>query len=218
MTDISIVIPTSKERVLTLESLKECPLKYEIIFSRSFGFGKARNDGVRQAKNELIVMLDDDLIVDKRVWEIVSNLKPNEFAMINEDWFNPCSRIMAFYNNDFWNVGGFDEKFKYSAEDRDFFFRAIDKGLKWVKIPESYVTHIEHPGRDTSFWKGNKIAFDNFRYYLRHHKKHPELLKSDLRFRFRNYHYRTIGVYCLAFIYFVLFDRSWKWINYEIER
>lgn len=59
---ISVIITSIKDENVTKESLgvlpKECS---EIVISKTIGLGKARNEGAKKAKGDILVFFDDDL-------------------------------------------------------------------------------------------------------------------------------------------------------------
>lgn len=144
---LSIIITTNKGHVETVKSLSHCPVPYQLILSKKFGLGFARNWGAKQAKNDLLVFLDDDLELRDGIWNEILATKKNEFRMTKFADL-PCTRVLAIHTEDFWKIGGFDESVKYTGEDRIFYLNALDNGLKFTEIPHSkFVLHKEHPSR-----------------------------------------------------------------------
>ena len=142
---VSVIIPTIKKTCVTLNSLECCPVPHQLILSLEHGLGYARNYGAKQARNSLLVFLDDDVILKKEIWNSILTTHEGEFKMTKYDDSNlPSSRIMAIHSEDFWRVGGFDESVKFNGEDKVFYLEAMCKGLKFKEIPTEYVTHVPH--------------------------------------------------------------------------
>ncbi len=179
------------------EVLNSIPKDFRILLCFEKGVSKARNSGAKKAGGGLLVFHDSDVIASEEAWRVAVNLKRGEFAMKNEDGTNPNSRFVAVFYEDFASVGGFDEVFKYSAEDRDFWFRAYDSGLKWKPIRHRMIKHFEHPRRERHKPTGIRIAVDNLTLYLRHVRR-PWLLFLDLKHRILNTQVLTLGVYLTA--------------------
>jgi glycosyltransferase involved in cell wall biosynthesis len=59
--------PKDKTKSLVEEFKKDCKLNIEYIFEEKPGLSHARNQGIKQAKGEIIAFTDDDAIVD-RYW------------------------------------------------------------------------------------------------------------------------------------------------------
>lgn len=147
---ISIIIPTAKNSVATLESLKSCPFKHKVVVSREKGLGFARNWGARQAGDGLLVFMDDDLKLDPEIWSLITATKRGTVKMYDDGTYKRLpysSRVLAIWSQDFWKVGGFDEDIRYYGEDVDFLIRALDAGLQQETLPTHLVTHIPHKPR-----------------------------------------------------------------------
>lgn len=62
---LSVVIPTNREHILSLDSLsKQSRTPDEVLVIRGEGLTKNRNKGILQAKGDIIVFLDDDVVLD----------------------------------------------------------------------------------------------------------------------------------------------------------
>lgn len=138
--EVSIIIPSAKTEIHTLESLKH---KNEVIISRKAGLGKARNHGAKTSRGKLLIFLDDDLTVNPTLFTFLLSLKHGEFAMAKHSGF-PCSRVCAIYRDDFFHIGMFDDSIRFVGEDMDFYFRAVEKGLTFRLVPRSLFSHKSH--------------------------------------------------------------------------
>jgi len=131
---ISIIIPSIRENIRTLSSLRHYQVPHQLIITRELGLGYARDFGVMLAEYELVVFLDDDIDLKPNVWRHILTTEQGEFKMTHVG-LAPCSRVFVIHKKDFWKVGGFDQTLSVTSEDTDFYFRAIDYGLKFTPIP-----------------------------------------------------------------------------------
>lgn len=169
---VSIIIPTFKIPI-TPKTVKHCPVKYELILSQEFGLSYARNCGAKQAQYPFLIFFDDDIILDKKIWPLLLSVKPKSFAMLNvKD--RCCSRVVVIHAKDYWNMNGFDENIKYSAEDIDFYLRALEAKLKYIPIPEKYAFHIKHKVRSKNYWMNIKIKFDHSYLLVKHGRAYAD--------------------------------------------
>lgn len=144
--EVSIIIPSSKNQIQTLESLKHCPVPYRLIIVRKHGLGFARNWGARQASNKLLIFLDDDVELQPEMWHELLLTNQGEFKMVMVCG-SPATRVFVIHTEDFWSINGFDEKLVYGGEDRDFYLRAVKHGLKLKLIQSGLINHISHKPR-----------------------------------------------------------------------
>jgi GT2 family glycosyltransferase len=143
---VSIVIPTGKPIVTTLDSLGSCPIPHQVITSTFNGVGKARHIGALKAKYPLLVMFDDDLTVSPLIWKTLLKLEDGEF-MLTHVGEHLSTRIFAIHLKDYLRVGGFNSEIKFIFEDGEFAYRAQQAGLKLNVLPLELVMHIEHRSR-----------------------------------------------------------------------
>jgi glycosyltransferase involved in cell wall biosynthesis len=64
---ISVVIPSIRKEIVTLQSLKGLPI--EIIIERTKNVSKARNIGVMKCSGDIIAILDDDLVFPQELFQ-----------------------------------------------------------------------------------------------------------------------------------------------------
>ena len=149
---ISIIIPSLTKNPKTLNSLQNLSFKNEIIISNKKGIGYARNYGATLAKGEILVFFDSTLIINKKIWKKFLSIKENSFIMGFEGFSHggtpePITQILCIRKKDFDKIK-FSNKIIYSGEDRDFFIKAIKKGLKPILIKrKNNYKHIEHKTR-----------------------------------------------------------------------
>ncbi len=145
----SIIIPSLTENPKTLESLRNLPFKHEIIISNKLGLGRARNYGASVSKGELLIFLDSNLKLHKKIWELLLSVKENSFIMAFDGFSHggkpePITQVFCIRKKDFEKIK-FSNKIIYSGENRDFFLRAIKKGLTPILFnPRGFYNHIDH--------------------------------------------------------------------------
>jgi len=101
---ISMIITTIKDNIVTMGSLEHCPVPYEVVISNKRGLGYARNWGAKQAKNDLLVFLDDDLRLKDDIWKEILSTRKGEFkTTLFQDL--PITRVTVFQREDFWSIG-----------------------------------------------------------------------------------------------------------------
>ncbi len=141
----SLLIITLKENndILTLENPEVKEYTSEVLIDRSPGVSWARNHLAYQAIGEILAFMDDDVRPDKRVWELIANLRKREILMV-EGYRHPITRVMAIHKEDFNDIGGFDQAIWYNGEDLDFYWRALDKGYVVSTVPKGLIHHEPH--------------------------------------------------------------------------
>jgi hypothetical protein len=174
---LSIVIPSCKEEIVTVNSLKSCPVPYQLITTNVRGVGKARYVGALKAKHRLLVMFDDDLVISPVVWQQVLALKPGEF-MLTRWGTHLSSRIFACYQTDYFRVGGFNPYIQFTFEDGDFAARAQQIGLKLKVLSPSLLIHCSHKHRGVAGPFGMNLGF--WREYAYFYVKYGRVFERNL--------------------------------------
>ena len=172
---ISVVIPSYKDKIglkQTLESIKnqDYPTKYyEIVTIIDVSpVGKARNEGVKRASNEIIAFIDSDMIAPKNwlseINEIFKNPKidlvgfdinmfgGNSFLEVHDKLVGlPVSGILArqgylitaglvVSRKKLLEIGAFREDIPV-GEDTELGFRAKKMGLKPIMAKKIFLKH-----------------------------------------------------------------------------
>ena len=213
MKKLSIIIITGKKNweIISLDSIKSCPYEHEVIINRDFGFGFARNQGARMAKYDLLVYFDDDVSFGSEVWKYVEMIERGKFVMslmnLTGYWFANTRGFMIL-KDDFWKIGGFDENFAYGCEDRDFFLRAVDAGMKHIELPISLLKHKPHVLRTDNKVRKLKIILDNTKIIMRHSYRHRDYLRHEVIGRLMKGQFRTCSLYLIFSLYLLL--KGWK--------
>jgi glycosyltransferase involved in cell wall biosynthesis len=207
---VSIIIISRKQNIVTLDSVKNCPVPYEVIISRKNGLSIARNWGAEQANNDLLLFLDDDLSFKDDLWKEVLSTEKGHFKMIYNvtclEGF-PVTRVLAIHKEDYWRVGGFDDKFIATSEDRDFYARAIVKHLRFTAIPTDLVTHQAHD-RKRNIYNAIWATADNVRFIQRYAIIFPKtIFEVDFLRRIKRKQIRTLVMQTVLFYYYLF---KWK--------
>lgn len=169
MPDVTVVIPTINERVLTKQSI---PDDVEIIVARNGTLNEARNTGIQKAETEKIMLLDDDVqFSEDFFWDIVDSIEPNKLIGM-EDWNYGlvAGRLMGFSKPTWAEVGGFDERLRSHMGDTDFAIGCHKRGYIIERIPQSEIHHEGPPGaieRTDAWdhaWRGLYLAMKHPKY------------------------------------------------------
>jgi glycosyltransferase involved in cell wall biosynthesis len=204
---ISIIITTIKDNIITLGSLEHCPVPYEVIISDKRGLGFARNWGAKQAENDLLVFLDDDLWLKDGIWKEILSTREGEFRMTFFEGF-PITRVMAIHKEDFWSIGGFDERFLYTNEDRDFYARAVMKPLRFTKIPINLAVHRAHHRRSRNIHIAIRATAESVRFIQKYAGRFPKtIFKVDFLDRVKRRQIRTLLIQVFLFYYYLIRGR-----------
>ncbi|MEK6942245.1 MAG: glycosyltransferase family A protein [archaeon] len=91
---------------------------------------RARNNGIKKARNEFIVIMDDDCIPGKNWLQcLIDGFSSPKIGIVSSyDLYGGTST--AFRKQILDRVGGFDEEYGYYREDTDLVFRIMEKGFK----------------------------------------------------------------------------------------
>ena len=200
---VSIIMTTIKDNITTLDSLKYCPVPHEVITSRKYGLGLARNWGAKQAKNNLLVFLDDDLELKDEIWREILETQKGEFRMTFLKGF-PITRVMAIHKEDFWKIGGFDQRILFTSEDRDFYVRALMNGLHFRAIPIGLTVHKPHRRRSRNIHVAIRATCENVQFIHRYAGRFPIVLKVDFLDRVKRGQIRTLLIQTFVFYYYLI--------------
>lgn len=168
-----------------------------------------RNNGVKFAKGEWLVFIDDDVIADPHLlqnfYHSVKNSEDSsafEGAILPERPYNPAtedcpvneaggrfwSANIVIQRKLFTRIDGFDERYPFAAlEDQDIYFRLLQE----TKIPFIKSAFVTHPIREKYFLRQIKFATKIYPIWLYHARKHRvrlifkfdrDILISHIRF------------------------------------
>lgn len=146
--DISVVIPTARQEVITTGTV---PSESEVVVRRDDGINVARNAGVEAAKNDWIVIADDDIeFPTDTVARMIPQMDDRTLAGLAD--FPPLrwviGRLMIFHR-DLWQLaGGFDESRPHGG-DTDFAIRVEKAGGTVVRLDREDVPHYDEDTGDS---------------------------------------------------------------------
>lgn len=173
-------------------------LEIKLIRQANRGCGAARNAGAKQARGDYLAFTDDDCIhTPDWLKSLAAHFALNPDAMIGGRTINRLERnpysaasqlitdyLFSHYNARpesarylnsialpslaFHALGGFDESFFMSAEDRDFCERWLKAGCEMVYLPELIIFHAHHLTLRTFFRQHFNYGRGAFHYHRRH--------------------------------------------------
>jgi len=173
MTDVSVVIPTAKTTVKTTDSLPDVDTH---IIGDEYTLNEARNEGVRRATTDTIVVMDDDLAFPEPVfWRVVAAVDDDTLVGVADwDYGWIAGRVMAFRKSLWEAVGGFDERLGSHMGDTKFALDAQRHGYSLKRVPRDVFYHEPHDRDITAWdhaWRGVYLAF-------RHPRHAPRLFRG----------------------------------------
>lgn len=166
MADVSVVVPSIKDEVVTLESV---PDDVPAAVERDGTLNEARNRGVREADTDVVAVMDDDIrFTESTFWHLVDMADPERLVGL-ADWNYGlvAGRVMVFYRETWADVGGFDERLRSHMGDTDFALKFLEHGYDVERIPREVFDHEDHErsiGKWDHAWRGLYLAFKHPRY------------------------------------------------------
>lgn len=181
-TEIVIVANGASEETRDIcEVYREFPVTL-LWYPEPLGYPKAVNHGIRAARGEFIVLLNDDTVLlsqPRNEW-IDIMLRP----MLQDGAVGVTGPLMAHDENSnhdfliffcvmirrqcFNEVGLLDEGFLFFGEDTAFCIEAEKKGWKVIRVPEEHPTELVplDPATTTlESWKHDKVHTGHFRIW-----------------------------------------------------
>ncbi|MDO8633687.1 MAG: glycosyltransferase family A protein [archaeon] len=143
---------------------------------------KARNNGIKAAKNDVVVIMDDDCIPEKKWLSKIVNGFDDKKTGIVTSYSRFGGTSTAFRRETLDKIGGYDEEYGYYREDTDLVFRVMEKGFEARFVDAGFVHEheIEKPkGLLGLAW----YALERAKYHKNDvllYKKHPRLAKGFL--------------------------------------
>ncbi len=161
--------------------------KIRVFHNPHGGVCKARNTGIKNAANPIIVIMDHDCIPEKG-WlrGLVKGFDSEKVGVVSSfDSFGGGTST-AFRKSVLGRLGGFDERFYYYREDTDLVFRVIEAGYG-VKRVKAKFFHDHKMVKPSGFLNLLKHAWQRILYHKNDvllYKKHPKLGKEFLGVKF----------------------------------
>lgn len=183
--NVSIVIPSIKEEILTLESV---PNDVPVSVEREGSLNEARNRGVRTAETDIVAVLDDDIAFSEDLFYCLVERVDEETFVGVADWeFGlVAGRVMIFHRDIWRNVGGFDERLRSHNGDTEFSLKVHDAGYDITRVPRELFYHEEHERAISTWDRTWRLA------YLcgKHPRYSPHILSSTVAYNVS----RTTGI------------------------
>jgi glycosyltransferase involved in cell wall biosynthesis len=203
-----VIVVDDGSNIETKEVLRKLESQItKLITQENQGQSTARNVGIREAKGELVLVLDSDdffepTFCEKAAAVFLSNLdikivtcygkriyvnnktdifKPHG-GQIKDFLFNNCATGSAMIKKFDWNkINGYDEKMRSGFEDWEFYIRLLeDEGSAHV-IAEPLFNYRLRGNSTTS--KANKIKYELLQYI---YFKHQDLFKANYELLIRH--------------------------------
>lgn len=181
---VSVVVPSAREHVLTVESIPDRE-DVEVQIRRDDGLNHARNEGVRAATHDAIVILDDDLVFDPEWFDELCRKvhdRPDTLwtalgtgILPTVSWpegFTPgMGRVMGFRRQLWDDAGGFPVPCSHGG-DTDFMLSAFEAGYDVRPLAHEW----EHRDDEIDTYD----LLDNVRWLWFLLKRHPKLVGPRL--------------------------------------
>lgn len=176
-TEVTVVVPSIKSEVRTLESIPE---DAPVIVEREGSLNEARNRGVGLAETDVVVIMDDDIAFSEDLfWALVDEVDDRTFVGVADWEFGlVAGRVMAFHKDVWRTVGGFDERLGSHNADTDFSIRIHDAGYEIVRFPRELFDHEEHERSITTWDRAWRFGY----LCVKHPRYAPLLLTSIIRY------------------------------------
>lgn len=157
---VSVVIPTIKYRVRTVESIPE-GVEFSVYGDQAGTLSEARNMGVRLADAETVVIMDDDIAFSEALfWDVVERVDGETLVGMRDwDFDLVAGRVMAFRKSLWEAVGGFDERLGSHMADSDFAIKAAKAGYSIEQIPQDAIDHEDHERTITTTDRAWRLAY-----------------------------------------------------------
>ncbi|MFH1663560.1 MAG: glycosyltransferase family A protein [archaeon] len=142
----------------------------------------ARNQGIKFAKNDLIIVMDDDCIPEKN-WlkTMIKGFDSDKVGMVSGYSIHGGTST-AFSRKALDKTGLYDEKYFYYREDTDLVFRIMDAGFEIKQVNAKYFHDhkIEKPESLTAFLSHAWKRLKNHKNDVLLYKKNPSRTKKFL--------------------------------------
>jgi len=196
--DISIIIPTIREKVITLESLKHIKnIEVIIVKDKWKNASKARNIGAKISNGEILIFMDDDIAFNQDFF--INALKKVHDKKVL--WLDPPF-ICFITRKDFMETNGFDERIKPTmAETVEFKKLLLKKGIKVVELDANNIIHYGGKLTKEKYWLNQKNLIYVALKYERNLKRFIKMFitKNPIRFA-RMFSYLIYWLLILLFV------------------
>ncbi|WP_164721999.1 glycosyltransferase family 2 protein [Haloterrigena salifodinae] len=155
---MSVVIPSIKDDVLTLESVPEdVPVSVE----REGSLNEARNRGIENAETDIVAVLDDDIAFSEELFYALVDEVDEDVLLGVADWeFGlVAGRVMIFYKSLWRDIDGFNERLHSHNGDTDFSLRAHNAGYSVKTVPRHLFYHEDHERSITTWDRAWRLMY-----------------------------------------------------------
>jgi GT2 family glycosyltransferase len=179
--NISIIIPTIHEKVITLESLKHIKnIEIIIVKDKWKNASKARNIGAKISNGKILVFMDDDIAFNQDFF--INALKKVHDKKVL--WLDPPF-ICFITRKDFMETNGFDERIKPTmAETVEFKELLLKKGIKIIELDASNIIHYGGKLTKEKYWLNRKNSIYIALKYERNPKRFIKQFRAKDPIRF----------------------------------
>lgn len=155
--DYEVIIVDGSEKGSAWSLACKYPRTVYFAESRSAGFARACNDGVRVASGNYLVWLNDDCLVtpgwlERTIQFMVSHPQVGVGGLcfdegsrtgIKQQIYNCYYANFGCVPTALWRaLGGFDERFHFYGADTDLSFRVMARGYVVMPVPGVCITHL----------------------------------------------------------------------------
>ena len=169
--DEIIIVDWSSKVPLSAEDLPDNVKIIQVLDQEYYEHSKARNFKINQAKNDLVLSMDCDVMLMPK---FASNFFVKPGTLIMGDNKLASTIGSSIFDKKIYNeLGGFNEKFDegWGFEDLDFYNKVENSKYKFVTYPSSSMLHIDHDDeirvvntKNKNKWESNcqnmKLAMD----------------------------------------------------------
>jgi len=142
----------------------------------------ARNQGIKIAKNDFVIIMDDDCIPEKN-WlkQMMKGFDSDKVGMVS-GYSIYGGTSTGFNRKALDKTGLYDEKYFYYREDTDLVFRIMDAGFEVKQVDAKYFHDhkMEKPKNLIDFLKHSWKRIKNHKNDVLLYKKNPERTKKFL--------------------------------------
>ncbi len=147
---------------------------------------KARNQGIKKAKNDYIIIMDDDCIPEKN-WlkDMMQGFNSEKTGMVSGYSLHGGTST-GFSKKALKKTGLYDEDYFYYREDTDLVFRILDEGFEVKQVNAKYFHDhkMEKPKNFIEFLRHSWKRIKNHKNDVLLYKKNPERTKKFLDIKF----------------------------------
>lgn len=124
---------------------------YRVNSEKSWVLSRAYNLALNKTKSNYVIRTDCDYALDNNLLDAHS-LNETETGFYSGNWMLArdeneihLNGAMVLKREDFWNVGGYDERIQtYGWDDEDLYTRLSSSNVKKLNVSYDHVSHVSH--------------------------------------------------------------------------